>query len=276
MDFNLLLDTATKAALEAGAIIRQYMDEEVSVKKKSGMISFAAQVVTEVDLKCEKIILEHLTPISKTNDIAILSEETQDDGSRFEKDYFWCIDPMDGTLAFINKRPGFCVSIALVAKDGTPIIGVVFDPSNQNMYHAIKGQGAFKNNAPWIIQNTNSHLTYVTDKKLKDTPRLPELKKILKDQAAKLSLDEIKEIDGSGSVMNGIHVLENGPACMFKFPKEEKGGGSLWDFAAIACIFHELNLTATNFKGGKLELNKKEDCFMNHEGVFFGNLIIEA
>lgn len=276
MDFKLLLNTATKAALEAGAIIRQYMDEEVSVKKKSGMKSFAAQVVTEVDLKCEKIILNHLGPISKKYDLAILSEETTDDGSRFEKDYFWCIDPMDGTLAFINKRPGFSVSIALVAKDGTPHIGVVYDPSTDNIYSALKDGGVFKNNKPWIITNTNDKLSYVTDRKLNDTPRLPELKNILQDHVNRLGLNGISEIDGAGSVMNAIYVLENGPACMFKFPKEEKGGGSLWDFAATACIFHELNMTATNFKGGKLELNKKEDCFMNHEGVFFGNLIIEA
>ena len=46
-------------------------------------------------------------------EVGFLSEETEDNGSRFEEDYFWCIDPMDGTLAFINGHPGFSVSIAL-------------------------------------------------------------------------------------------------------------------------------------------------------------------
>ncbi|MBX2815736.1 MAG: hypothetical protein KTR24_07055 [Saprospiraceae bacterium] len=77
---------------------------------------------------------------------------------------------------------------------------------------------------------------------------------------------------GAGAVLNAIHVLENGPACMLKFPKAERGGGSVWDYAATACIYHELNLPATNFGGGKLDLNRSEGTFMNHEGVFYANL----
>jgi 3'-phosphoadenosine 5'-phosphosulfate (PAPS) 3'-phosphatase len=75
--------------------------------------------------------------------------------------------------------------------------------------------------------------------------------------------------------LNGIHVLENGPACMLKLPKKESGGGSIWDFAATACIFQELGLPATNFEGGRLDLNRKDGTFMNHQGVFYGNLILD-
>ena len=78
---------------------------------------------------------------------------------------------------------------------------------------------------------------------------------------------------GAGAVLNGIFVLENGPACMLKFPKKENGGGSIWDFAATACIYHELGLAATNFEGERLDLNRKDGTFMNQEGVFFANLI---
>ena len=59
---------------------------------------------------------------------------------------------------------------------------------------------------------------------------------------------------------------------MLKFPKKENGGGSIWDFAATACIYQELGLTATNFAGGKLDLNRTDGTFMNHEGVFYANL----
>ena len=180
---------------------------------------------------------------------------------------------MDGTLAFINKQPGFSVSIALIAKDGTPYIGVVFDPSTDTIYHAIKGNGAYKNGSPWKIKHTNNHLTYVTDRKLKDTPRADEIERLLNENVENLSLNGLKVIDGAGSVLNGIPVLENGPACMFKFPRKESGAGSLWDFAATACIYQELGRPATNFEGGRLNLNRKEDTFMNQEGVFYSNLI---
>ena len=60
---------------------------------------------------------------------------------------------------------------------------------------------------------------------------------------------------------------------MLKRPKQEKGGGSIWDFAATACIYGELGLPATNFEGGPLDLNRKDGTFMNHEGVFYANLV---
>ena len=205
--------------------------------------------------------------------MAILSEETEDDGGRFEKDFFWCIDPMDGTLAFINGHSGYSVSIALVAKDGTPCIGIVFDPSTDTLYNAIKGNGAFKNGSPWKIKHLNEHLTYVTDRKLKDTPCAAEIESLLHEHVKKLGLNGITEIAGAGSVLNGILVLENGPACMLKLPKKENGGGSLWYFAATACMYQELGLPATNFVGGRLDLNRKDGSFMNQEGIFYANLI---
>lgn len=262
---------AIDAALAAGQVIQRYRNEEVKTEHKDGGENYASQVVTAVDFECERIILSHLLPSCKQYDLALLSEETKDDGSRFEKEYFWCIDPMDGTLAFINKYPGFSVSISLVSKDGTPQIGVVYDPSSKTIYHAIKGNGVFKNGKTWNIKNKNKHLTYVTDKKLKDTPRSAEIESMLYKYVEKLNLVGVKEISGGGSVMNAVCVLENGPACMIKFPKKEKGGGSIWDYAATACIFNELGFPATNFDGGKLDLNRKGDTFMNHEGIFYSN-----
>ncbi len=271
MDFSQLTDTAIQAALSAGNIIQQYMDEDVVVEQKKGGTSIASQVVTEVDRKCEAAIFAHLLPTCEEFGIALLSEETEDDGSRFSADYFWCVDPMDGTLPFIQGRPGFSVSIALLAQDGTPHIGVVFDPSTDTLYHAVRGMGAYKNGQPWEIVNSNGHLTYVTDRKLKDTPRSAEIQQLLDEKAAELNLKGIQEMDGTGSVLNGIRVLKHGPALMLKFPKAEPGGGSIWDFAATACIFQELGLRATDFSGGRLDLNRTGGTFMNLGGVFFGN-----
>ena len=273
MDLVQLSNIAIKAVLSAGKVIQKHMNEDVSVEIKKGGASYASQVVTLVDRACEKVILSHLLPTCDEFGIAILSEESEDDGSRFEEDFFWCIDPMDGTLPFINKQAGFSISIALVAKDGTPKIGVVFDPSTDTLYHAIKGNGAYKNGSPWEIKHTNDHLTYVTDRKLKDTPRASEIERLLHEHVKKLRLNGVEEMAGAGSVLNGILVLENGPACMLKFPKKESGGGSLWDFAATACIYHEMGLPATNFEGGRLDLNRKDGTFMNQEGVFYTNLI---
>jgi 3'-phosphoadenosine 5'-phosphosulfate (PAPS) 3'-phosphatase len=271
MNLLHLSNIAIQAALVAGKIIQQHINEEIEVEQKESGHSYAAQVVTAVDKACEASILNHLQPTCKEFDIALLSEETEDDGSRFIKDFFWCIDPMDGTLAFIKKRAGFAVSIALVARDGIPHIGVVFDPSTNTLYHAVKGHGVYKNNKPWHIQASNDYLTYVTDRDLKDTPHLEKIETYLQERVTEFNLNGIKEMAGAGSVINAIRVLENGPACMLKRPKKEKGGGSIWDFAATACIFQELGLPATGFEGGALDLNKKNGTFMNEHGVFYAN-----
>lgn len=272
MDFVHLSEIAIKSALAAGKIIQTYRNDDIEVEnKKDGGSNYASQVVTAVDRECEEVILSHLLPSCKEFNLALLTEETEDDQSRFEKDFFWCIDPIDGTLNFIHNKPGFSVSIALIAKDGTPYIGVVYDPTTDTLYHSIKGKGVFKNREPWVIQHVHDHLTYVTDKKLKDTPRLPEMKTLLQSYVDEFSLNEFKEMSGGASVMNAIRVLENGPACMIKFPKKEEGGGSIWDFAATACMFQELGLPATNFDGGALDLNRRDSTFMNHQGVFYAN-----
>lgn len=272
MDLIHLSNIAIKAALAAGKVIQDTMGKDIAVQKKVNVSSYAAQVVTEVDKACEKAIMAYLNPTCIEFDLALLSEETEDDGSRFEKDFFWCIDPMDGTLAFINQQPGFSVSIALVAKDGTPYLGVVYDPSTDTLYHAIKGLGVFKNRTPWKVKNINTHLTYVTDRKLEDTLHADKMERMLNEKMELLSLNSVKEIDGAGSVLNAIIVLENGPACMLKLPKIENGGGSTWDFAATACIYQELGLPATNYDGGRLDLNRRDSTFMNHEGILFANL----
>ncbi|MGC1204389.1 MAG: inositol monophosphatase family protein [Flavobacteriaceae bacterium] len=274
MDLNHLANIAIEAALSAGKIIQKYMNENIMVEEKEVGSNYASQVVTKVDRECESIILSHLLPTCKAFDIGLLTEETQDDGSRFKKEFFWCVDPLDGTLAFINKQPGFSVAIALIKRDGTPVIGVIFNPSTETLYHAIKGNGAFKNKKSWTIKNSNDYLTYVTDKRLKDTPNFAEIQNILNKHKAALGLKNIKEISGAGAVMNAILVLENGPACFLKLPRKDLGGGSIWDFSATACIYQELGLPATNFKGETLDLNKKDSTFMNHQGVYYSNLML--
>ena len=128
---------AVQAALKAGELGRSYRDREVEVLHKEED-TYASQVVTEVDRKAQDAILQVLGP--SCEEFGLASSEENRDGSRFEKQCFWCIDPMDGTLPFIRKEPGYSVSIGLVA-DGSPQIGVVYDPVHEVLWQAAKGQG---------------------------------------------------------------------------------------------------------------------------------------
>lgn len=269
MNLLPLKEKAIEAALAAGKIIESYMDQEIPVKEKDGGSNYASQVVTKVDKECEEVILSYLLPTCEEYDLALLTEETEDDGSRFEKDYFWCVDPIDGTLAFIQKEPDFSVSIALVSREGESVIGVIYDPSTETIYHAAKGYGVFINDDPWDLSEPNDYLTHVTDKPLTKTSSPDKLMRLLHDKADDMGLSGLKVIQGGGSVLNAINVLKNPPSCMIKHPKKEIGGGSLWDFASTACLFHELGFRATNFEGGPLDLNRADSTFMHHEGIYY-------
>lgn len=238
-DLETLLQTAIQAAEDAGAFIAAHADDDVGVDIKAEGLSRAAQVVTHVDRASQDIILKHITPTLQKFDLGLLCEESHDDGSRFNKDYFWCIDPLDGTLPFVEKRPGYCVSIALVAHTGVPMIGIVYDPLMSTLYHASHNQGAFLNHHPWALKTP-------TD----DTPR---------------------HIDRGGAVMNACWVLQEPPAYYHKQPKSADGGGCLWDYAATACIFTELGAWVSDSYGKPLELNRRDSVFMNHKGIFFTN-----
>jgi fructose-1,6-bisphosphatase/inositol monophosphatase family enzyme len=270
MDLKELAKVAINAVKAAGEVIKEAADEDIPVQHKKGGSNYASQVVTEIDRKCDGIIRKILESTCEKYDLAILTEEQEDDGSRFQKQYFWCVDPLDGTLAFINKEQGFSVSIALVSKDGKPVIGVVYNPSNQLLYHAIHGNGVFKNGKLWKpIKKKDATFTLVTPKPLQKIPNAEDVKSVL-DQKVKFHQSTLlKEVYGKGAVWNAIRVLEESPACMIKPPKSEKGGGSLWDYAATACIFNELGFQAIGFDGMPLELNKKSDTFMNHQGVLY-------
>ena len=274
-DLLLLGNSAISAALQAGEVLTHYPRHKVIVKNKSGGDSLASQVLTEVDLQCQQVILETLLPTCQSFDLALLSEESIDDKKRLEKDYFWSIDPLDGTLAFIEATSGYAVSIALLAKTGEALIGVIYDPIKKTLYHAIKGLGAFRNKTSWHIKQPalsgSCYLTIVSDRSFLQGSYYSKVMSELEIFAHKSGFNGLHSIQHGGAAMNACWVLENAPACYFKFPKKQNGGGSLWDYAASACIFNETGAIVSNIHGQALELNRGDSCFMNHQGILYAS-----
>ena len=269
MDFTVLTQKAVKAASNAGQLIRSYRDKDVHVMQKEGGSTLASQVVTEVDRKSQDSILQVLLPTCDELDIALLAEEDEDDRGRLESAYFWCIDPLDGTLPFINGQPGYSVSIGLVANDGTPLIGVVYDPVHDVLYQATKGQGLMRNNERWSPTQDSQALTFTYDRSFAEDPNFNQVKDELEAYAHSLGLNEFNPIHYGGAVMNACHVLENGPGCHFKFPKSQDGGGSLWDYAATACLYEESGAVVSDVFGDSLDLNRADSTFMNQRGALY-------
>lgn len=271
-DLSYLADCAIAAAKQAGELIASYKNKSVSIQHKQAGNSIASQLVTEVDIKSEAIIVEALQPTCKKYDLALLTEETEDDQKRLYKDFFWCVDPMDGTLAFSESVPGYSVSIALVSQSAEPIIGIVYDPVTATLYSAIKGQGVYRNGQVWTLADSSKAqqpLLQVCDRGMLEQNYYPLLQQSLKDLVVKQGYPGLQIQESNGAVLNACTVLENAPAVYFKCPKVEQGGGSIWDFAATAAIFNEAGAVATDASGQLLDLNNAVTSYMNQHGVLF-------
>jgi myo-inositol-1(or 4)-monophosphatase len=135
---NLRYDLAKQLARGAGDLAMRYYGQPMSVEYKG-----IQNVVTEADKVCEKLIatavLKHFPGDS------ILGEEAgrQNEGS----DTVWIIDPIDGTANFARKIPFWCVSVGIVV-DLKPVVGVIYDPVREELYHSLVGRGAFRNERP--------------------------------------------------------------------------------------------------------------------------------
>lgn len=277
-DLQELADLAIQAATEAGQMIAQSRPQDVQHKVAGG--SLASQVVTEVDRRSEDIIVGTLAPTLERFELGLLTEEQADDGGRLTADYFWCIDPLDGTLPFIEGTPGYAVSIALVGRDGIPWIGVIYDPVEATLLHAIKGAGAFRDGRVWSAEpqtqvlgarwteGEQDVLAVFVDRSFIALDDHDVVVDALGQIALDLGLAGVHFHPPRGAVMNAYGVLASASACYFKYPKPA-GGGSLWDFAATACVFDEVGAVATDMHGDLLDLNRADSASMNHRGVLF-------
>ncbi len=272
-----LCDTAIQAAREAGQLIQSADRGKLQRKFKASGNSAASQLVTEVDLRSEATIRERLQASCAKWDIALVAEESSNSvpgvtPERLLKRHFWCVDPLDGTLPYVEGRAGYAISIALVERSGLPLIGVVYDPVDSTLVHAIKGRGAYRNLSPLIRDNyASTSLTVFADASFRTHNSYCEVVDTLQACAQDSGLDDVAIVYGGGAVKNACQVLDHAAACYVKLPKAEDGGGSIWDYAATACIFSEAGAWASNIYGQTLELNRQGSTFMNHQGVVYAS-----
>ncbi len=132
-----LLELAVRLAREAGAIQRERYETNIAIRTKSASID----LVTEVDEACEALIVQTL--LKERPHDAILAEEgggSDRDGAEWR----WIIDPLDGTTNYAHGYPRFCVSIGIERNDEREL-GVIYDPLLDELYTAVRGEGAFLN-----------------------------------------------------------------------------------------------------------------------------------
>lgn len=136
---------AVNAAAKAGEWIRSRQGTHGQLSTKTS----GQDLVTEIDKGAEQMIRRLI--LTHFPDHAILGEESVEPGEEASiralseaqgEEYLWIIDPIDGTTNFVHGFPFYSVSIALAHK-GEVILGVIYDPSRDEMFVAEKGKGAY-------------------------------------------------------------------------------------------------------------------------------------
>lgn len=133
MDKDGYFKAAREAAQKAGRLLEESMDELQEIFFKGSV-----DLVTNLDDQSQRLIFNHLSDSFPDHDFLAEEGLCKDKGAEFR----WIIDPLDGTTNYAHKFPVFCVSIALEWK-GEVVLGTIYSPISEEMFHAAKGEGAF-------------------------------------------------------------------------------------------------------------------------------------
>ena len=239
MNLNELKDLAVSAAKQAGNFLNKSKLEKKEVYKEEGR-----DIKLIIDQDTEKLIRLSL---EKTN-IPILGEEY---GGAIAEEKYWVIDPIDGTANYFRGLDECCISIALMNGDEA-LIGVIYNFNNNQLYTAIKNEGAFLNNTKISVSDIASK------DKASITTGFPA------SETIESSMNFLEDLKGWKKVrMFGSAALSCAYVASGKCDYYAEKGVYLWDIAAGICLVREAGGCA-DFK-----LIDKE----RYEVVFSNNLL---
>lgn len=238
---DIELEQIVSIAKKAGDAIMEIYKKDFTIVYKDDK-----SPLTEVDLKANEIIcssLEKLYP-----NIPIMSEENKQTDYEVRKnwEFYWCIDPIDGTKEFIKKNDEFTVNIALIHKD-KPVLGVVYAPAIDEMYKAKKGEGTYKNNQKLPLQ-----INKYPEEKLHVVASKSHLSKETQEFIDNLEIKEIEQVSKGSSLK--LCMVPTGEADIYPrlAPTME------WDTAAADAIVREAGKMTFQFENMQpLVYNKK-------------------
>ena len=231
-----------KIAQKAGDEILRIYNREFEINYKDDK-----SPLTEADKKSNEIICSELQKLFP--DIPILSEENKmiDYNERKNWEYYWCIDPLDGTKEFIKKNGEFTVNIGLIYKR-EPVLGIVYAPVIDALYYAKKNEGAYLNNnkLPLKENNNKNEIMYVVASK---SHLSEETQKFID----KLETKKIEQISKGSSLK--LCMVAEGTADIYPrlAPTME------WDTAAADAIVREAGKMTYQYENNKHLVYNKEN-----------------
>lgn len=226
------MDQAVKIIKEAGKMM--LTDEGVPVFEKQGHANF----VTQMDKDVQDFLIANLQKAYPKAKFFAEEKENQ----RMDEGAYFVIDPIDGTLNYIYKRSASAISVAFV-QNRKPLWGIVYDPYQNKLYTAKKGEGAFENGKRMKV-GQNPY-----EKALTAFGTSPYNANLAKESmlCAYRFLRETADLRRSGSAAIDLCDIAGGRSDIF-FELTL----SPWDFAAGALIVEEAGGIITQTSGSPL------------------------
>ncbi len=258
-----LSNVVRRVAFEAGEITLDYFEEGMvgqSQTKEDG------SPVTEADRLAEEYIARELKDTIAS--IPVVGEESYAAGDipdLTQEEYFWLVDPLDGTREFVNGSPDYTVNIALI-KNGSPVLGVIYAPARGEMYSA-HGEGTA---IRWLEETGNEKsirvrmpprggLTVMASK----TRSKEELDQFLEEQ-------KVEKIVRKGSSLK-ICAIASGKADLYPGLAET----CEWDTAAGQAILESAGGEIVDLDGVPLRYGNKSGNFKNPKFIAQAKINIE-
>jgi 3'(2'), 5'-bisphosphate nucleotidase len=246
--FNYELEIAKEIAREAGKILLLRANDSFNIGFKEDK-----SVVSQVDKEVSEFITASL--IKSFPKYGILDEENPFD-LRKKHRLCWVVDPLDGTIEYVNKREVYGVMIGLM-KDFMPILGVVYKPVVDEMVYAVKGQGAFLDKSGLkrrINVSDSDKLVLLISKNRRNS----ELNKIITN----LNPTEVIEMPSS------FKITEVAKGNATRFICSPSTTMNLWDLCSQQIILEEAGGTMSDYYGNKI--NYSGDL-VNRLGIIASN-----
>ena len=254
-DLSSLMEPLIELAVTAGEKILEIYNTRYDIWNKDDQTP-----VTAADLVSHNILSNGL--LSLTPDIPILSEEDQIPGFavRQQWDYYWLLDPLDGTKEFIKGNGQFAICIALIHQH-QPVVGVIHAPTTRLTYYAHSGNGAYRTEG-----DQKRSLPLGTSRPVQSPPVIAVSNSRHSNRRVAL-LERIGEhkLITLGSALKSCLVAE-GKADLYPC----LGPTSEWDTAAAQCIVEQAGGMLTDLRSQPLRYNTR-DSLINPPFIAFGD-----
>ncbi len=239
-----------KEAARAGAVELMSRRDSFLVREKA-----PKDLVTDADLASQAAIREILSS-AFPRDAFVGEEEGENEPlpavQRGERDApaCWVVDPLDGTVNYVHRLQGFAVSIGYY-RSGRMVLGVIYDPLSDEMFHAVEGGGAFVNGRAMRVSGcsevSNSLIACSFPAGIKgDSPEIGRFTRVL---------EQSRSLRRLGSCALNMCYVADG-----RLDAYWATNVSAWDSAAGTVIAREAGATLTAYDGSPLDDWKPQFC----------------